>query len=241
MFEETLEYVFQGKHFKHTLFYEKKGGKIPIVLVLPTWVGLDPFAFEKGKEIASLGYLACVVDLFGKGALAKDAEEAKKQITPLLENRLIIREQLKKVMKEVAQHETADRQKIAAIGYCFGGSCVLELAKSGQDLRGVVSIHGVLGNPHKISMQPVPTADHIPASILVLHGYKDALSSQQDLLNFEKEMDDKKADWQMVLYGTAMHGFTNPKAHMPQNSLQYDEKTAKRAFLAMKEFLFEVL
>jgi dienelactone hydrolase len=241
MLEEILLYQFDGVNFKHKLFFEKKTGKHPVVLIVPTWMGMNAFALEKGREMAALGYLTCVVDMFGEGVEAQDQEEAKNQVIPLLEDRQLIRERLQKLLEEIASDPRADRFNIAAIGFCFGGSCVLELAKSGQDIRGVACIHGLLGNPYKLSMRPVSTADYIPASILVLHGYKDALSSEQDLLNFEKEMDEKKADWQMIIYGTAMHGFTNPQLHMPHYSLQYDEKSSKRAFLATKQFLAEIL
>jgi dienelactone hydrolase len=240
MIKEELAYGFNGREFKSTIFYEETDYRLPAVLVLPTWMGLDDFAFKKGSQIATLGYLVCVVDLFGNGIKADNREHAKELIIPLVEDRSTLRGRLKKTVEEIRGHPVTDKQRQAAIGYCFGGACALDFAKSGYNLRGVVSVHGVFGNPHQVKMKPVSTAERIPASILVLHGYKDALSSEQDIRAFEKEMNDKGADWQMIIYGRAMHAYTNPQAHMPEKSLQYDELTANRSFLAKRQFLEEI-
>lgn len=213
----------------------------PAVLIVPTWMGLNDFVRQKADALAELGYVAYGVDLFGDGKVAQNAEEAQKLITPLVADRQLICDRLEMALQTVQSHPLVDPSKCAAIGFCFGGMSVLELAKSGCALCGVVSIHGVLGKPIDIPSKPVPIADTIPASILVLHGYKDALSPEEALLEFEKEMAARGADWQVVVYGEAMHAFTNPEANMPELSLQYHEKTANRAWLATQNFLSEIL
>lgn len=214
--------------------------KQPCVLIAPTWMGLTPFIREKTEAVAKLGYLAFGIDFFGEGAEAKDPLEAKKWITPLLENRQILRDRMYAALNFIRTHPKADHERIAAIGFCFGGGAVIELAKAGANIRGVVSFHGVLGNPHHIEMKPMEISQTIPASILLLHGYKDPFAPEEDLLQFEKEMSARGVDWQAVIYGEAMHAFTNPKVNVPESGLQYHEKSAKRSWQAMKNFLEEI-
>jgi dienelactone hydrolase len=236
--QEDFFYIHDEITFKGKFFYEIEGK--PVVLVLPTWMGLDAFAFQKAEEIAQCGFSTYLVDMYGEGLALKNGAEAKKQIAPLLADRQILRDRLQNLLQAIKKHPKIDPDRIAAVGYCFGGTSVIELAKSGADLRGVVSIHGVLGNPHQIKMKPVPTADQIRASLLLLHGYQDTMTSEQELHLFAKEMAERGADWQIILYGGAMHGYTNPDANKPELSLQYNEKAAKRSLKATKSFLDEI-
>ncbi|NGX60957.1 MAG: Carboxymethylenebutenolidase [Chlamydiae bacterium] len=239
--KEPYDYPIAGKTCKGYLTYDNDTKeKRPAVILAHAWMGQNPFIREKAEQIASLGYLGLAVDLFGEGKTTADHLEAREMITPFVQDRQLIRDHMNSVVEKLRNHPLVDSERIAAIGYCFGGVCALELAKSGADIKGVVSFHGVLGNPHSIKQKPIETALQIPASILILHGYKDSMVPEEDLLAFEKEMSRKGADWQVHVYGEAMHAFTNPSAQMPEISLQYHEKSARRSWQAMENFLSEI-
>lgn len=235
---EALSYALENKNFIGHLAYD--GEKRPTVLVVPTWMGLNAFTRDKTEALVELGYTAYGVDLFGEGLEAQTPEEARKLIAPLFSERQLIVERLSKAIEAVSAHPSADPNKVAMIGFCFGGLCVLEFTKTGYPLKGAVTFHAALGNPYDLHVQPIEIASSIPASILMLQGYKDALAPEGELRKLEKELTQAGADWQMVIYGNAMHAFTNPKANMPEHSLQYHELTAERAWLAMKNFLSEI-
>lgn len=236
---EDLSYSVEKQTFIGRLVYHENE-KRPGILIVPTWMGLNNFVREKAKAIAELGYAGYAVDLFGDRREAKNPEEALELVKPLIIDRQIIRERLQKAAETLRNHSSVDGGKIAAIGFCFGGMCVLELAKSGYNIRGVVTFHASLGNRHNLPIKAVETASKIPASILLLHGYKDALAPEEELRALEKELDSRGADWQVHTYGQAMHAFTNPEADKPQLSLQYHEQTAYRSWQAMRDFLNEI-
>ncbi|MFZ0565038.1 MAG: dienelactone hydrolase family protein [Chlamydiales bacterium] len=238
---EKIEYSLGSLTFNGYASYDNDWKeKRPAVLVAPTWMGLNRFAQAQAEALVELGYVGFAVDLFGMGKTASDQIEAKKLITPLIEDRRQIRDRMKAAFDRIRQHHLVDPHKIAAIGFCFGGSCVLEFARGGYPLLGAVSFHAVFGNPYKLKMKPLPPAEQIKSSVLVLHGYKDPMAQEEDLLLFQREMSERGVDWQVIVYGEAMHAFTNPNANLPEIGLQYDEKTAKRAWLAMSLFLSEI-
>lgn len=239
---QTLPFSIDKRTFTGHLAYDTKTEqKRPAILVVPTWMGLNAFIKEKAKALAQLGYIGYAVDLFGDQKEAKNADEARELVKPLIIDRQIIRDRLQTAADTLRTHSLVDAEKVAAIGFCFGGMCVLELAKSGYNVSGVVTFHASLGNRDNLPMKPVETAQQIPASILMLHGYKDALAPEKELSALEQELDARGVDWQVHTHGQAMHAFTNPKANMPEYSLQYHEKTANRAWQAMRHFLTEVL
>ncbi len=233
---EKLSYSIDQKTFIGHLAYKPGKEKRPAVIVIPTWMGLNAFARAKTEVVAELGYIGYAIDLFGDQIEAKTTDEARELVEPLRADKQIILDRLQKAIESVRNHPLVDENKIALVGFCFGGMCALELAKSGCALSGIVTFHASLGNLTKPDMG----GSKIPAPILMLHGYKDTLAPKSDLAALEEELDARGADWQVHTYGEAMHAFTNPKVNMPERSLQYHEKTANRAWLSMENFLTEI-
>ena len=238
---EPLSYTCEEQRFTGHLAYDAShSSRRPAILVVPTWMGLNAFARNKAEALTQDGYVGYAVDLFGDSKEATSPDEARKLITPLVADRHLIRKRLRAALEAIRSFSLVEPTQVAAIGFCFGGMCVLELAKSGCELPAVVSFHASLGAPSGLPMKPVETAMRIPASILLLHGYRDALAPEHELLKLQKELDERNVDWQVHIYGEAMHAFTNPKTHLPEHSLQYDEKAAHRAWRAMQNFLTEI-
>ena len=207
----------------------------PAVLVAHDWSGQNEFARQKAVMLAEMGYAGFALDMFGKGKTGETNEEKQALIKPLLSERWFLAERMLAAFETLAAMPEVDSNRIAAIGFCFGGLCVLDLARSGAKLRGVVSFHGLLNKPH------FPTKEAIQASILVLHGFDDPMVSPDDVTGFCQEMTDARADWQVHQYGHTKHGFTNPQANDPALGTLYNVRAEKRSFEAMTNFLKEVL
>ena len=209
-------------------------GKRPGVLVVHEFWGLNDFAKKAAERVAGLGYVALAVDMYGQGRVATSPDEAREwagQVrgTPLM------RQRARAGLEVLAKNDLVDPRRLAAMGFCFGGTTVLELAYSGADLGGVVSFHGGLTAPRP---EDLP---HIKASFLVLHGADDPLVKPEDMAAFQEGMRRAKADWQMVLFGGAVHAFTNPEAtglNLP--GVAYDAKAATRSWKYMEMFLKEI-
>lgn len=219
----------------HVAFDETISGKRPGVLILHDWTGRNPFACSLAEQLAEQGYVGFAADLYGDARLGSSTEEKQALMTPLLNNRPYLLERIRLAFKELCNHPQVDETKVAAIGFCFGGLCVLDLARSGANVGGVVSFHGIL-NPPVEGAKPAP----ISSKVLVLHGYDDPMVQPEMVVNFCSEMTDANADWQMQMYGHTKHAFTNPQANDPSMGTVFDEKANRRAFAAMDYFLGEV-
>jgi len=187
------------------------------------------------KMLAELGYVAFALDVFGKGIRAKSFPECEQISAPYYKDRALTRARAQAGLEVLQKQPNVDTKKIAAIGYCFGGIVVLELARSGADVAGVVSFHGQL-----TTLNPAD-AKSIKGKVLVLHGAIDPVVPPAEVAAFEKEMEDAKVDWQFISYGGAVHTFTNwnlPTTGMPA---AYNEKADKRSWIAMKDFFAEIL
>lgn len=206
----------------------------PVVLIHHAWAGRDEFVANKALELAEMGYLAFAADVYGKGVLGRSVEENSQLMQPFIADRAKLQQRLLAAVIAVKQLPWADNDKIAAIGFCFGGLCALDLARRGAALRGVVSFHGLFMPPENI---PNP---EIKAKILVLHGYEDPLAPPEQLQNLQKELTAAGADWQVNCYGHTQHAFSNPVANNPEMGLIYNQKTYQRAWLSMQQFLVEV-
>ncbi|WP_020562953.1 dienelactone hydrolase family protein [Methylosarcina fibrata] len=209
-------------------------GRRPAVLINHAWGGRDDFVADKAKKLAELGYLGFALDMYGKGVRGSGPEENAKLMQPFMEDRRLLLRRMEAALAAVKMMPWVDDGRIAAIGFCFGGLCVLDLARSGADVKGVVSFHGLLGAPEH-------TQNHrIKAKVLALHGHDDPMVSVEQVIAFEQEMTRAGADWQLHAYGNTMHAFTNPLANDPGFGTVYQKEADRRSWQSMKNFLEEI-
>ncbi len=242
MKQEFVSYQIENKIFKGYWAFPK--GEVtqrrPAILIAHAWRGQDQFVRQKAEALAELGYIAFAVDLYGDGKFATSDDEAHHLMEPLFQDRALLQKRILAAYDVVRQHSAVDPSKIGAIGFCFGGLTVIELLRSGADVKAVVSFHGVLGNQRgDLRAKTVPIAKSIKGSLLILHGYEDPLVSQQDIANMQKELSDAKVDWQMNIYSHTSHAFTNPDAHDKEKGLMYQALSSERAWWAMIHFFSE--
>lgn len=232
---KTVQYKQGDTTLEGFLAWPKRTGKFPGVVVVHDWMGLGDYAKKRTQQLAELGYVAFAADIYGKGVRPKDGGEAGKLAGQYKGDRPLLRARVQAAYDELAKLDTVKKDKIAAIGYCFGGTTALELARSGADLAGVISFHGGLSTP-----QPAD-AKNIKAKVLVLHGADDPNVPEKEVLDFQKEMRDAKVDWQMIAYGGAVHSFSNPGAGNDNSTGNaYNEKADKRSWEDMKQFFKEI-
>jgi dienelactone hydrolase len=206
----------------------------PVVLVAHTVRGQTDFERDKAEALADLGWAGFALDVYGKGFVAKGREDAMGRMRPLLDDRALLERRLLAGLDAVRGHPRIDASRVAAIGFCFGGLCALDLARSGADLRAVVAFHGLF-TPREL---PTPA---IRARVLALHGYDDPMAKPEQMLAFATEMTDAGADWQIHAHGGTMHAFTNPDANDPERGTVYNARTDRRAWRSMRDFLEEAL
>jgi dienelactone hydrolase len=242
MAKESIDYESNGEKFRGYFAYDEKvKKKRPAVIVAHAWRGQDDFARKKAEFLSELGYVGFAADLYGNGKTVETNDEAAELMTPLFIDRKTLRDRIVAAYHVAAKHEQVDSEKIGAIGFCFGGLTVIELIRSGVNLKGVVSFHGLLGNvlgKHKAKM--VTPASKMHGSLLILHGYQDPMVSKEDIDNTQREFSNAKVDWQMHIYGEASHAFTNPIANDPQSGMLYHPRSEQRSLQAMQNFFNEV-
>lgn len=235
---EALTYEYGGTTFHGYLAYDdaRGAGKRPGVLVIHEWYGLNDYARQRADQLAQLGYVVFAPDVFGGGKLAASPDEARELVKPLYADRALLRNRLNAALDMLARRDDVDAERVAAIGYCFGGMAALELARSGARLAGVVSFHGSLGTPN-----PARAGD-IHARILVEHGGSDPNVKADEVAAFMEEMQTAKVNWQMDVYGTAVHGFTNPgNTGDPASGVAYHPEADEKSWAAMQRFFGEIL
>jgi len=233
---KTVEYKDGDTVLEGFLAYDDSiAGKMPVVLIVHEWTGLGPYVKKRAEQIAQLGYAAFAIDIYGKGIRPDNPQDAGKQASIYRGDRQLMRRRALAGLEEAKKFSFADANRIAAIGYCFGGGVVLEMARSGTDLKGVVSFHGNLDTPNP------QDAKNIKAKVLVLHGADDPHVPQEQITAFQNEMRSAKVDWQMVFYGNAVHSFSNPDAgNDPSKGSAYNKETDNRSWEAMKGFFKEI-
>jgi dienelactone hydrolase len=210
-------------------------GKRPVVIVVHEWTGINDQTVKRCEQLAKLGYLAFAADIYGKGIRPQNPGEAGKEAGKYKENRSLMRSRMKAALAQVKQHELAENDEVAVIGYCFGGTAALELARSGANVKGVVSFHGGLDNPKP------EDAKNIKAKVLICHGAIDPFAPKEQVDAFVKEMNGAKADYQLILYSNAVHSFTNPGAGTDiSKGAAYNAEADKRSWEAMKTFFEEI-
>lgn len=207
----------------------------PGIVMVPNWMGVNAAAVEKAKRIAGGKYVILLADVYGKGVNPKDHTEAMKALQSAYAAPEGLAARVAKaveVLKSQQGRVPLDTSRIGAIGFCFGGGAVLDLARSGADVAGVVSFHGNL----KASVKPGPGG--IKASVLVLNGADDASVTGEDRSKFVQQMNEAKADWQFVDFGGTVHCFTEPE-EKAEGNCRYSERSTTRAFRSMEDFFAE--
>ena len=233
---KTIEYQQGDTTLEGVLVWDDAvSGPRPGVLVVHQWLGLTDYEKQRAEMLAQLGYVAFCADIYGKEVRPKDTSAAGVEAGKYKSNRPLLRERAAAGLAQLKKSDLADPKRIAAIGYCFGGTTVIELALSGADLNGVVSFHGGLDAPSPVD------AKNIKCKVLALAGADDPFQKPEDLDAFEKEMRDAKVDWQITFYGGAVHAFTQPMAGNDNSKgAAYNEKADKRSWPAMQNFFTEI-
>ena len=209
--------------------------KRPGVIVAHEWWGLNDYVRKRAEMLAGLGYVAFAIDMYGKDQVTQHAEEASGWMKQITANTEAWQRRAVLGLNLLRDEPTVDPERIGAIGYCFGGATVMQMAYAGANLKGVVSFHGSL---------PVPTEDQakqIKAKVLVAHGSADSFVPQERVLAFQKAMDDAEVDWEMAIFGGARHGFTNPGAGDYGNpKLAYNADADRRSWELMESFFNDI-
>jgi dienelactone hydrolase len=219
----------------YLVYDDARSGKRPGVLVVHEWMGIGPYAMKRADQLAQLGYVAFAADIYGKGVRPRNQQEAGAQSGKYRGNRPLLRQRVNAALDVLKQEPHTDTGRLAAIGYCFGGTTVLELARSGAEVAGVVSFHGGLGTPSPAD------ARQIKGKVLVLHGADDPFVKAEEVQAFEDEMRKGGVDWQLVAYGGAVHSFTNPAAGNDNSKgAAYNERAERRSWEAMKAFFADI-
>jgi dienelactone hydrolase len=236
--EENISYKVGNVDYKGYIAYDENvQGKRPAVIVVHEWWGLNDYPKMRARKLAELGYIAFAVDLFGNGKVAANPKEAQELTMPFYKDPALAKGLLDAALNKIKTYSQTDSSKIAAIGYCFGGAIVLNYAKLGGDLKGVVSFHGGLAG--------VPAnKDLLKAKILVCHGGADKFVSQTDLDNFKHQLDSIQANYSIHIYANATHAFTNPastetgkKFNLP---IAYNAEADSASWLEMKNFFDKI-
>lgn len=231
-FDGALEYEHEDEAFEG-YFIHPGGAERPIVIVSHAWGGLGEFEKDAARRLAEKGYAAFALDVYGKGKRGNSPDENSALMTPLVSDRAKLQGRLARAIEVAGEPGNINSSKIAAIGFCFGGLCVLDMARMGAKLAGVVSFHGLLGAaPNLPAPKPL-------AKILALHGWDDPLAKPEDVVAFGKEMTNAGADWQLNGYGGTVHAFTNPVANDRASGNCFDAKVTRRAWAACDDFLAE--
>lgn len=236
MHSESLEY-YDGETLleAYVVWDDSITGPRPGVLVAHDWTGRRDFAKSKADEVAQMGYVGFALDMYGKGVFGADGdvEGNAALMNPLAENRGALRGRINAALETMRSLPQVDSKHVGAMGYCFGGMCVLELARAGADVGGVISIHGIF-SPGDLANE------QISAKILCLHGQDDPMVPPEQVLAFENEMSASGADWQVHAYGGTMHAFTNPAANNPDFGTVYHPLADRRATRSIENFLEEI-
>lgn len=211
----------------------KTAGKKPAVLIVHDWSGKNEFVCRKAEFIAELGYVGFALDMYGKGISGKTKEEKSALIKPLMDDRKLLQKRILAAFDTIRKLDSVDPQRIAVMGFCFGGLCALDLARSGADIKGAISVHGLFYAPNFPS-QP------IKAKILALHGYNDPMATPEQAMHFANEMTQAKANWEIDMYGNTLHAFTNPEANDHAFGTVYNKQADTRAFARITTFLAEI-
>ena len=233
---KAIDYQVDGVKFQGYLAYDESiQGRRPGILVIHEWWGLNPYAKKRAEQLAQEGYTAFALDMYGDGKLADHPEDAQKFMLEVMGNMPSAVKRFNAAMNILRTQPTVDSENIAAIGYCFGGAVVLQMAKMGNpNLKGVASFHGALESMY------TPKPGEVKAEILILHGKDDPFTPREKIDVFIKELDDSGAKYEFIEYEGAVHSFTVPDADAKGEQyglpLKYNKEADEGSWAKMKEF-----
>jgi dienelactone hydrolase len=236
--EQEVVYPCDGKNMYSFIAYDgDHKGKLPVAVVVPEWWGIDDYAKTRARMLAQLGYLAIAVDMYGEGKIAMDPKQAKEYATPFYTDPQLGKRRIEAAISRVKELPQADGERVIAVGYCFGGSMVLNAAKMGSDLKAAVSFHGGLAT--------VPAKKGaVKGQILVCHGAADKFVSAADVKEFRGNLDAVGVPYEFIIYPEATHAFTNPESTETGKKfdlpIAYNEAADKKSWEDMKVFLKKV-
>jgi dienelactone hydrolase len=207
-------------------------GKKPGVLIGHAWGGRDEFCQLRAEEMAELGYVGFAFDMYGHNKRGNSPEENGALMTPFVEDRAKLLSRVQAAFEAVKAHSEVEASKVSILGFCFGGMCALDLARSGADIKAAISFHGLF-KPNGMAPQK------ITARILALHGYDDPLADPASMMALADELTAAECDWQIHAYGKVGHSFTNPSADAPDMGMKFDATAKRRAWAAAKQLLVE--
>ena len=233
--ERLVEYEHNGTLLEGFLAYDDSNNSpVPGILISHAWGGRGEFECQKARALAGLGYAGFALDLYGKGILGNGPEENSRLMSPFLEDRELLQSRLVKSLETMKDQPEIDPGRTAAMGFCFGGLCVLDLARIGTDIHGVASFHGLFNPPGNTE------GIRIKARVLALHGNDDPMVPVDSVTALEQELTSAGADWQIHVYGNAKHAFTNPQANDDSMGTVYNADADRRSWLTLKNFLEEL-
>ena len=234
--QRELNHEYDGEVLTHVIVHDGTGRALPTVILIPTVMGVQPLELGFAEKLVAQGYHVVVADLFGRRFTpGADKEAAFAAMGELRSNRAALRDRLLSIVDLVKGREHVDAGKIAVIGYCFGGQCALDVARSGTDVAAVASFHGLF-DPPGLPAQP------IKAKVAAYHGWDDPMVPPEAVVALGKELTENGADWQIHAYGHVGHGFTNPNAHqMGIAGVFYHEAAERRSWDSLTSFLAEAL
>ncbi len=229
---QTVEYKQGDNTLEGYLAYDDSlSGKRPGVLIVHQWLGLTDYEKHRAEQLAQLGYVAFCADIYGKGIRPKDTSEAGALAGKYKSDRTLLRARVNAGLDALEKNELVDSKRVAAIGYCFGGTTVIELARSGANIAGIVSFHGGLDSPTPAD------GKNVKCKVLICHGADDPFEKPADLAAFEDEMRQANVDWTLIKFGGAVHSFTQPMAGNDNSKgAAYNERADRRSWAAMKMF-----
>lgn len=234
MFREFIPYQDQHVELEGYIAYPLRK-KQPTVILCHAWSGRDKYICKKADLIASWGYAACAIDMYGKGVLGKSPKENSALKQPFLSDRNLLKQRLIRGCEAVCSHPFVDDTMIAVIGFGFGGICALDFARYFNTLKGVISVYGHFEPPNRTANR------FIESKILILHGYDDPIVTMGELRQFQDELSSSAVDWQTHLYSQSMHAFTTPTANNKEMGILHNPLSTKRAWKNIQIFLEEVL
>jgi dienelactone hydrolase len=225
----------RGGPFESMWVGDAEGGAKPGILLFPNILGAKEWDFAKAEEVAALGYTVLVADLYGQGKRGASMESGMALMNEVSDDRTVMRTRLLDVLATLKGLPAVDTSRLGAIGFCFGGKCVLDLARAGADIKGGVSFHGVYDAP------PFPNAS-MSAKLLICHGWNDPLSTPDALTGLANELTEAGVDWQIQAYGHTGHAFTTENVPLDATkTFGFQPDTYRRSWKAMKDFMAEAL